>query len=157
MKKIILTLMVTLIVACQSSREKYKELDYRMQSQKVNEVKESSTGQVFYFDEFMKGQPDYIERLKDQIFHGSNGRVELSIAAVRKDSVSLRVKHYFKPSRFEGPNKYFLKSDTWHVKPGLTEEFEYNIKTSKIISYKELKFQIISVSDSGVIKYKRTK
>ena len=127
-------------------------IDYKFQAPNIDEIVEVTTGSTFYVNEFMKGSTAMIG---DRVF-GSSGRMELSVASVGKDTFSLYHKEYYKPTSVnQYGNPGFAKSDNWHIKSGFTQKYDYDLKKSKTFSFQSLRFEILSISDSGMIKYRR--
>jgi len=153
MRNLILIFLIILI-GCESTL-KHETIDRREESPKVNETKEVTTGGVFYFRQFEVGQR-FVPR--NEIIHGSNGKYELSVASVGNNSISIHYKEYFKPNTidFDG-YKTYDELDTWHIKPGFTFKYDYDLSKSTIFSLKKLQFEILAITDDGVVKYKRIK
>jgi hypothetical protein len=110
-----------------------------------------SIGDIFFEREVMTGKKN-VGDPNNSVFGGDAYRIELVVEAVSKEYIKLGYSEYMKP-----PSPYGYYYDrAWLKKPAFSRTLEYNLKESKLISYKEYDFEIKNIQGSK-ITYKRIK
>ena len=142
MKYLILVTIVLLSVGCRP-----KPYTHHAESPIIGKVVTGATGSIFYNKEERTGTRLRIWGQPDSVRSISSYKIELSIASVSAREFSLYYKEYTAGN----------SSGSWLIKSGFTQRYDYDMtKTNKFI-FRKLKFEILGISDDGVVKYKRIK
>lgn len=145
--KFILLLFTLIIFGCSSMS--FKKLDSLVETPSIDNEISVGVGSEFFNYEKMTGT----HNIDGTIFSGSNSKFDLRVRSVSKDKLVLDYSEYFIPSTGNGS---YSKNGGWSIKPGFNKTLEFDLSSSKKITYEIYEFEVTKIETNKVF-YKRLK
>jgi hypothetical protein len=157
MKKFLPLLGILLLSGCATLKQ--QNADSVVNSVVVGQESNAGIGDTFFTNETITGNEAIMSNgmVEYDWIYGSANKMELTVAGATNEKLILNYAEYTKPpSPFDGDYPRFLKNDPWLIKSGFNSQFQYDLTTSKTVTFKGFEFQVLGVQNNTVT-YKRTK